>query len=151
MSSNKIVPVICVLTVIGAPFLAANRSVSISNNISEKTVVNKEFTVKVNSLSQSKNGFITCSYYVNEISKVLMGPCVTTGDMVLSVGRTYTVTKAVVDAEFIVINDAKLIGGMVRKQVVKVFNKGWTKLAKLDNGDVIGGENVRVGDWISVD
>ena len=151
MSANKVIPLIALACVLSAPFWAVNRGVSISKDIVSKTLVNKEFTVKVNDINKSNNGFVTCVYYIVELNKQLLGPCKTTGDKDLVVGRTYTIKSATVDKDFIVINDAMLIAGMVRRQVVRVFHIGWTRMAKLDNGDTIGGDNVALGDWISIE
>ena len=156
MSANKVIPLIALACVLSAPFWAVNRNVSISKDIVSKTLVNKEFTVKVNEITKSNNGFVTCTFYVVEINKQLLGPCTTatsnsSNGKQLSVGRTYTVKSATVDKDFIVINDATLIAGMIRRQVVRVFHIGWTRMAKLDNGDTIGGDNVAPGDWISIE
>ena len=155
MSVKGIIPLVCIGVVLGAPFLFKERSTTLSKEMLQqgqsKQVINKEFTVKVNDINKSNNGFITCTYYLIDVQEELIGPCNTTGDKDLVVGRTYTVKKATVDKDFIVIHDAKLIAGMNRKRVVRVFNKGWTRLAELDDGSIIGGDNLRVDDWVSVE
>ena len=156
MSANKVIPIIALACVLSAPFWAVNRNVSISKDIVKKTLVNKEFTVKVNDINKSNNGFVSCTFYIVETNKQLLGPCTTatnnsSNGKQLDVGRTYTVKSATVDKDFIVINEATLIAGMVRRQVVRVFHVGWTRLAKLDNGAVIGGDKVAVGEWVSIE
>lgn len=155
---KAIIPLGCVLAIIAGPMLSVNRGTTIdkvnkdNTSTNSKTLVNSDFTVKVNNINKSNNDFVTCTYYVEQLKSELIGSCTTTSNMRLDVGRTYTVSSASVDAKgFIVINNAKLIAGMIRRQVVKVYHKGWTRLAKLDNGDVIGGDNVALGDWISIE
>ena len=151
MSAKQVIPLVGLLCVLIAPIIGANRSTSISNNIVHTTVVNKDFTVKVNDINKSDNGFVTCKFYVEVIGKEMVGPCSTTEGLRLDVGRTYTVNNAVIDKDFISINKAKLIAGMIRRQVISVYHVGWTRVAKLDNGEVIGGDNVAIGDWISIE
>lgn len=152
--AKAVIPIIGVVLILFGPNIFKEKSQSIidvvNNSNSSSTTVNKEFAVKVNDISKSNSGFVTCKFYVKQVEKVFIGPCVTTGDKELIVGRTYSVTKAVIDDDFITINDALLIDGMIRKRVVRLFNKGWTRMAQFEDGSIAAVDNtIRVDDYIT--
>ncbi len=106
--------------------------------------------VEVVDINMSNNGFKFCTFYVKTMSKKMIGECNDTSNKTnFVVGGKYLVSKLQLSNDGnIIINRAELISTGSKVKVVRLFTKARTLLAELDNGDVVGGANLKEGDYV---
>jgi hypothetical protein len=149
------IPVLCLAGLVLAPALVKQepKAYSVTDT---GVVISTDFVLKVMDVNTSGNGFVYCKFYNERTNSMFIGPCSTTDNVKLLVGAKYNVTKSNISnggggGNTISINKAELIeGGGARLKVVATFVRARTSLAELENGQIIGGENLSVGDLVIV-
>jgi len=152
--SNQFIPIMCVVGLLAAPMAFQPKKVPFTSD-SKGIVRSDDFTLKVTNVNTSNSGVVYCTFYNEKTNKTFIGACTTTDDLKLKVGSTYSIGKSKISSELngntISINQAELIEGGSRLKVVATFVRARTSLAELENGHIIGGEGLSVGDYVSVD
>lgn len=154
MKNNPIIPIGCLLLLFVVAPIIQQPKTKLDNNFKEG-VINSEFVVDVQDINISKSsGLTTCTMFISNISKQLVGPCITTNNNKLVVGHKYLVTRAVIKNSNISINNAKDLGSGVKWQVVETYVKARTPLMKISDGvneKVVGNDKgLIVGSYVDV-
>lgn len=153
MSNKKVspfIPFICISSIILAPLLN-QPSKSVLTRESKGVIRDTGTVIKVVDKGKSNSGFEYCKFIIEQpIQGQYVGPCYTSDDKRLKVGWSYNSNKFKLDGENINIYTATEISSNTMLQVVDIKVRAGTRLAILSNGDVVGGNNVSVGDWVAV-
>jgi hypothetical protein len=153
MSNKKVspfIPFICISSIILAPLLN-QPSKSVLTRESKGVIRDTGTVIKVVDKGKSNSGFEYCKFIIEQpIQGQYVGSCYTSDDKRLKVGWSYNSNKFKLDGENINIYTATEISSNTMLQVVDIKVRAGTRLAILSNGDVVGGNNVSVGDWVAV-
>ena len=154
MSNKKqvspLIPFLCISSIILAPLLN-QPSKSVLTRESKGVIRDTGTVIKVVDMGRSNSGFDYCKFIIEQpIQGQYVGPCYTSDDKRLKVGWSYNSNKFKLDGENINIYTATEISSNTMLQVVDIKVRAGTRLAILSNGDVVGGNNVSVGDWVAV-
>ena len=153
MSNKKVspfIPFICISSIILAPLLN-QPSKSVLTRESKGVIRDTGTVIKVVDKGKSNSGFEYCKFIIEQpIQGQYVGPCYTSDDKRLKVGWSYNSDKFKLDNSNSTIYTATEISSNTMLQVVDIKVRAGTRLAILSNGDVVGGNNVSVGDWVAV-
>lgn len=151
--SNRIGPIgwLCFICLLSAPIISGFvKGETLTKGSTNGIYRGQSVEVEVIDVGVSNNGFKYCTFYVKSIERKMIGPCTDTNNkQVFNVGSKYLVTKLQINGNNnVVINKAEQISNSSKVKVVRLFTKARTVLAELSNGNVVGGANLNVGDYV---
>jgi len=153
---SKVGPVgtVCMLVLIASPIINGMiKGPQFDKTNSKVSGVYREQSIEAEivDIGVSSSGFKYCKFYLKGLEKIILGPCSTTDDKTkFNVGNKYLLTKFDIGTggNNITVNSANKISSGTKMEVVRVFNRAGTRLAELDDGSIVGGDNLNSDSYV---